>query len=203
MSRPLIRSGTASSAAAVAGSCRNASHWASPGKQTSKTTPLRCSIQDHSTAPWEMADSISDVLYASFHRDAAWNSPWNTSIDHHSAMDAMICPISGLMDVRARQNGAPKAREVAQQHHVADHARLGQVHAVARGAGGPRDARSGRVADEDRRYRQVQLVGQSAGQELRVHGDAALDHQPAHPTGGQVGQDDLQVERVTGPDDLG
>jgi len=52
-----------------------------------------------------------------------------------------------------------------------------------------------RVADEQRRDDQVQLVRQVTGQELRVHAAAALDHEPPDPTGVQVLAEPAQVHR--------
>ena len=58
------------------------------------------------------------------------------------------------------------------------------------------DARRGGVADEHRRHRQVKLVGEPLGEELREHAAAALDHQPPHSPGRQVGEHRGQADVI-------
>ena len=53
-----------------------------------------------------------------------------------------------------------------------------------------------RVADEERRDDEMQLVGQVGGEELRVHRPAALDHQPPHAAAVEVLADPVHVHRL-------
>ena len=75
----------------------------------------------------------------------------------------------------------PRREGVAQQHHVADLADVGELRPPA---GVPGEAAVAHepgslgVAHEHRRDDQLQLVDEVVGQELRVHLAAALDHQP-------------------------
>ena len=83
----------------------------------------------------------------------------------------------------------PRRQRVAQQDDVADLAHLGQRRAAVGvpGEAAVADEPPGpRVADEERRDHQVQLVGEVGGEELGVHRAAALDHQPADAAGVQV-----------------
>ena len=77
----------------------------------------------------------------------------------------------------------PRREGVAQQHHVADLADVGE-RCPAAGVPGedavPHEPRRLGVADEHRRDDELQLVDEVVGQELRVHLAAALDHQPLH-----------------------
>ena len=69
--------------------------------------------------------------------------------------------------------------------------------AVADEAAGPR------VADEERRHDQVQLVGEPAGEELGVHRPAALDHQPPHAAGVRGPRSSSDVDRLAAIDHSG
>ena len=83
----------------------------------------------------------------------------------------------------------PVGQRVPQQHHVADPAHLregGPPVGVPREAAVADEPAGAGVAHEERRDDQVQLVGEVGGEELGVHGPAALDHQPAHAAGVQV-----------------
>ena len=51
-----------------------------------------------------------------------------------------------------------------------------------------------RIADEQRRHHELQLVGQVGGQELRVHRAAALDHQSVDAARREVLADGLHVQ---------
>ena len=57
---------------------------------------------------------------------------------------------------------------------------------VPREGAGPHEAVGARVADEERRHHQVQLVGQPGGQELGVDLPAPLDHQPSYASPPEV-----------------
>ena len=90
-------------------------------------------------------------------------------------------------------------QRVPQQRHVAQPANLGEDRPVILVPGKPAVAdEAGRpgVTDEQRRYRQVQLVDQAGGEELGVHRTAALDHQPAHAPPVQVREHGRQVHRL-------
>jgi uncharacterized membrane protein YbhN (UPF0104 family) len=120
---------------------------------------------------------------------------------------AASLPGAGVLLVRwlvTSRTSEPVGQGVPQQDHVTEPAHLGEVGASA---GAPRERtvtdepRRPRVAHEDRRDHQVQLVRQTRGQELRVHRAATLDHQPAHPAGVQVRRHPVQVDRLTAVDD--
>ena len=96
-----------------------------------------------------------------------------------------------------------RRERVPQQHHVTDPAHLRERRppvrvprepAVADEPPGPR------VADEERRHDQVQLVGEVGGQELGVHRPAALDHQPLDAPGVEVLAEPPHVHRLAAVD---
>src|SRR4051812_19836666 len=60
-----------------------------------------------------------------------------------------------------------------------------------------------RIADEERRDREVQLVGEAGGEELRVDRAAAFHHQPADVAFAQVVEDFPQVRTRSEADHLG
>ena len=97
------------------------------------------------------------------------------------------------------------ARErVAQQHHVADLADLGERRApvgVPGEAAVAHEPRGPGVADEEGRDDQLQLVGEVVGQELGVHLAAALDHQPLHAAVAEVLADPAHLDRLAAVDD--
>jgi peptidoglycan/LPS O-acetylase OafA/YrhL len=83
----------------------------------------------------------------------------------------------------------PGRERVAQQYHVADPAHVGQRGApprVPREAPVAHEARGARVADEEGRHDELQLVDQVVGQELGVDDASALDHEPLHAAVGKV-----------------
>ena len=57
------------------------------------------------------------------------------------------------------------------------------------------------VADEDRRDGQLQLVDDVLGEELRVDGAAALDHQPLDAARGEVAAERAHLHAVAAVDD--
>ena len=91
-------------------------------------------------------------------------------------------------------------QQVPQQHHIADGACLGEPQPAGRGRSGAQPAGRPRIADEQRRHREVQLVGVPAAQKLRQHASAALHQQPAYPAAGQVLE---HLVEVVGRDDGG
>src|SRR5205085_635369 len=100
-----------------------------------------------------------------------------------SPAQSSTTPVSASADIPAAGAAVAEARRegVAHQHHVADLADLGEPRPPGRSPGEAAVAHEPgrvRVADEDRRNGQLQLVGQVARQELGVYGAAALDHQP-------------------------
>ena len=100
----------------------------------------------------------------------------------------------------------PGRQRVAQQHDVADRAHLGErgpAAGVEREAAVADEPAGPRVADEERRDDQLQLVGQVGGEELGVHGAAALDHQPAYAARAQVLAHPAHVDRPAAVDDGG
>ena len=90
-------------------------------------------------------------------------------------------------------------QRVAKHRHVAGPCHAGEARPVA---GIPREPAwrhetgGGGVRDEERRDGHDQLIGKPGGQELGVHGRAALDQQPGHTARRQIGQDDAERRRV-------
>ena len=103
-------------------------------------------------------------------------------------------------DIGSHQSVLEPGRErVAQQHHVADLADLGERRAPAGVPGETAVAHEPwgpRVADEERSDHQLQLVGEVVGQKLGVHLAAALDHQPLHAAGAEVLADPAHLDRL-------
>jgi peptidoglycan/LPS O-acetylase OafA/YrhL len=82
-----------------------------------------------------------------------------------------------------------RRERVAQQHHVAQLADLGQLRPPLRVPGEEavaHEPRPPRVSDEDGRDDELELVGEVLGEELGVHHPAALDHQPLHPAVAEI-----------------
>ena len=78
----------------------------------------------------------------------------------------------------------PGPQLVAQQDDVAELADFGQLHAMVRAVrvmAGEGEAGRGRVADEERRDDQVQLIGQASGEKLGREVAAAFEQYPGHP----------------------
>ena len=57
------------------------------------------------------------------------------------------------------------------------------------------------IADEDRCHREVEFVDEVRGQELRVYGAAALDHEPANSSISQVSDEVGHSHVFAQPDD--
>ena len=98
---------------------------------------------------------------------------------------------------RARSAAARRRRSGVRRPGVARRSGLPREAAVADEPARPR------VADEERRDHEVQLVGEVGGEELGVHRAAALDHQPADAACVEVLAHRAQVDRLTAVDDGG
>src|SRR5215218_2718670 len=95
---------------------------------------------------------------------------------------------------------------IAQQHDVADLVDGGKRRApgrIPREEAVSHEPWSLRVADKDRSDDELELVDEVRGQELRVHGRAALDHQALHAASGEVCAQPLHLHRVARVDDGG
>src|SRR5205807_7676744 len=82
---------------------------------------------------------------------------------------------------RTPRRSCGRLGQVPQQGDVPDRPYLREPHAVVQVVREPAGAdEPGRVrlADEERRDGEVDLVREPGGEELRVHGAAALDHEP-------------------------
>src|SRR5262249_61285659 len=87
----------------------------------------------------------------------------------------------------------------AQEGYVADRTDLGERHPV--GCVGGEQARinepgSCRIADEERRDGELDLVGEPGGQELGVYRAAAFNHELADPARTEVVKHDAEVDRL-------
>src|SRR5262249_38766541 len=95
---------------------------------------------------------------------------------------------------------------VAQQYDVTEPVHLRQLRAavwVPRVASIADEPLRPRVADEERRNDEVQLVGKTGSEELRQDLATPLDHQPPHTTSAQVLADPAHFDRPTAVDDRG
>ena len=116
---------------------------------------------------------------------------WGWQDGMRPSPQAPVWPMNAFRDrfLTAFSRPEPGRERVAQQHHVADLAHLGERRApprVPREAPVAHEARRARVADEERRHDELQLVDEVVGQELGVHDAAALDHEPLHAAVGEV-----------------
>src|SRR6202020_2987718 len=110
-----------------------------------------------------------------------------------------LVPSGGSL-AAGRSRRLPVGEQVAEQDDVVELADFGGLHAavwavgVAAGAG---EAWCGRVADEERRDRQVQLVGQPRGEELGREAAAALEQETGDSSFGKILEDFRERRRAT------
>jgi hypothetical protein len=98
---------------------------------------------------------------------------------------------------------AAGAEQVAEQPDLADPGDFGERHRAVRAGAREVEARGGLrvgVGDEERGHGEVEFIGQIAGQEFAQNARTAFYEDTQYASFGQIDEDEIEGERVTGVD---